>query len=339
MMPLSTSVLAQHQALIHGAGMAEFSGRAEIEVAGRDRAAFLHNFCTADIKRLSSGEGSEAFFCNLQGKVLGHGYIVCRESTLVVDTVAGQAEALVKHLDRYLIREDVQFHDRSAAVGKLLVAGASMPGVIARLTGADPPQQRCGIADARIEGIDVSLRSVDFTGQDCWIVACDAKKLADVREALLAAGATACGPDAVEIARVEYGTPLYGRDISDKNLPQEIGRDERAISFNKGCYLGQETVARIDALGHVNRYLVGLKFAGDKVPEPGAALLTISGEPGASATGEVAKPAVGEVTSAVWSVRLSTPLALAYVRREHCRPGTRLSSDAGKVEVITLPVA
>jgi folate-binding protein YgfZ len=125
---------------------------------------------------------------------------------------------------------------------------------------------------------------------------------------------------------VEAGFPLFGHDIGEDNLPQEVGRDAQAISFKKGCYLGQETVARIDALGHVNRLLCGVKFTADTVPAGGTTLVAAGKE-------------VGHVTSAVWSPRLKSALALAFVRRLHATAGTRLESEAGAAEVVTLPVA
>jgi folate-binding protein YgfZ len=126
--------------------------------------------------------------------------------------------------------------------------------------------------------------------------------------------------------RIEYGMPLYGRDITLENLPQEVNRNAQAISFTKGCYLGQETVARIDALGHVNRLLVVVKFAGERIPSPGDEL-QIEGKP------------VGQVTSAAFSPRVSKPLALAYVRTASAAPGTRLASPVGDAEVVALPLA
>jgi folate-binding protein YgfZ len=146
-----------------------------------------------------------------------------------------------------------------------------------------------------------------------------------VSQALQSQEARACGPEAVEAARIEAGQPFYGRDIHDRSLPQEVARDAQAISFVKGCYIGQETVARIDALGHVNRTLAGVKFAGERVPESGAELVR-DGQ------------SVGQVISAVFSPRLSAPLALAYLRRGSNTPGTRLESPVGPGEVVSLPV-
>jgi folate-binding protein YgfZ len=126
------------------------------------------------------------------------------------------------------------------------------------------------------------------------------------------------------MARIEAGVPLFGRDITADNLPQEIGRDQVAISFTKGCYLGQETVARIDALGHVNRQLVGVRFEGNEVPAVGTKLTAEGKE-------------VGQVTSAAWSPKLAAPLAIALVRRGHAKAGTRLTSASGDAVIVVLP--
>jgi folate-binding protein YgfZ len=142
-----------------------------------------------------------------------------------------------------------------------------------------------------------------------------------LKERLLEAGAVNCDAAAFDAVRIEAGWPLFGRDITPENLPQEVDRDAYAISFKKGCYLGQETVARIDAMGHVNRKLRRLKFAGDAAPAPGTALLA-------------GDKHVGEVTSAAISPNFGAPLALGYVRRGHNEPGTRLISSAGEVEVL-----
>jgi len=128
------------------------------------------------------------------------------------------------------------------------------------------------------------------------------------------------------MARLEAGFPFFDRDITAENLPQEVGRDAQAISFQKGCYLGQETVARIDALGHVNRVLRGVKFDGPAVPPPATVLLAGGKE-------------VGRVTSAAWSPRRRAPLAFAYLRQSAAKAGTRLESSTGPSEVVALPLS
>jgi folate-binding protein YgfZ len=134
-----------------------------------------------------------------------------------------------------------------------------------------------------------------------------------------------CGTTATDIVRIEAGTPWFGRDVTDENLPQEVDRTPLAISFTKGCYLGQETVARLDAMGHVNRTLCGVRFPGPEVPSVGGEI-------------RIDEKVVGRITSACWSPRLGTPLALAYMRRGHNQVGARVPSPWGDAEVVRLPV-
>jgi folate-binding protein YgfZ len=142
----------------------------------------------------------------------------------------------------------------------------------------------------------------------------DIEAAGPVKDSLLAAGGelglVEAGPDVFEVLRIEAGTPVFGKEITEKNLPQEIGRDARAINFVKGCYLGQETVARLDALGHVNQILRGLVF------EPGSARV----EPGAHLEGDGKN--AGVVTSCAFFPVRNAPVALAIVRTSHSAPGT-----------------
>ena len=324
--PIDRETLAEHEALCQGVGLADIGRRTQIELTGADRATFLHNLCTNDIKKLTPGQACEAFFTNVQGKILAHGYVLCYDERLVFDTVADQAEAILAHLDRYLIREDVVLMDRSAEQRQWLLAGQRCSQVLESLAAGSLSEQAMRHSQISLAGCDISRRRLEFAGRNSLLLSCPAERAEEVEKALQAAGATLCGAEAAEILRVEAGTPLYGRDISDKNLPQELARDDRAISFTKGCYLGQETVARIDALGHVNRYLVGLRIAGETIPPAGSAI-------------SAGEKTVGEITSAVYSPRLAAPLALAYVRREHAALGSHLMTESGPAERIELPLA
>jgi len=224
------------------------------------------------------------------------------------------------------VSERVVIADRSNEWRELYVGGPECAAVLANLSGAEAPQTRLAHAAAKLGGAVVWLRRVDLTGPVGFLVSTESPNLPAVAAALAGAGAASCPIEAFDAARIEWGFPLFGQDISDKNLPQEINRDPLAISFVKGCYLGQETVARIDALGHVNRTLVGVRFVGPDIPPPGCPL-------------SVADGVVGEVTSAAYSPRLAAPLALAFVRRGHNAPGTPLESPVGQAEVFPLPVS
>jgi folate-binding protein YgfZ len=315
---------AQYAALAKGAGLIDVCDRTRLVLRGADRAKFLHNLCTNEVRRLAPGSGCEAFLTNVQGKVLGHILVFCEPDCLVIDTVAGQAATIAAHLDRYLIREDVQVADASAERAEWLLAGNASPDLLARL-GVIAPAGRLDHAPASVGGVPVSVRRVDMAGPMGFLIDSPRDQAAALADALVAAGAVSCDPASAESARIEAGWPEFGRDISDDNLPQEVARDDRAISFTKGCYLGQETVARIDALGHVNKTLVGVTFPSDSKPTVGEEL---------SAEGKAA----GRVTSVAFSPRLRAPLAMAYVRRGSNAPGTELACAVGSATVVRLPL-
>jgi folate-binding protein YgfZ len=306
-MPMSASDTTlpdrEYQALTRCRAIVELVNWSSISVTGADRQSFLHNFSTNDVKRLVPGTSCEAFFTNVKGKIVGHGLIDCRESELVIVGVPGQAEALLQHLDRYIIREDVQLHDATGERRYLVVAGEVL---------------------AEIQG---HLISWNLIGRgDTQFVETTRESAADVLAQLVSSGFLLTSPLAFEAARIEAGFPFFGVDFDSENLPQEVGRGSEAISFKKGCYLGQETVARIDALGHVNQKLVGIRFAKGSVPARGTELALSS-------------KGVGAVTSVAVSPKLDSPLALAMVRRGANSVGTRLASTAGECEVVALPIA
>ena len=317
--------LAEHAAIVDGAALADYSDRTQIEVTGADRQSFLHNLCTNDVRGLVAGAGREAFVTSVQGKVLGHILIFCEADGLVLETTAGQAKTLLPHFERYVIREDVVFADRGLDWAELLLAGPRAVELLAGLTSIDPPGDPLAHVQAEIGGCKVSLKRVGFVGPLGVLISAERDDLAAIWQSIRNAGATPCGRLAVEAARIEAGWPQYGQDITEENLPQEVSRNATAISFTKGCYLGQETVARIDALGHVNKSLVAVSSSTDQPPAPGSTL---------SADGKE----VGRVTSATFSPRLGKGLALAVVRRGHNAPGAILESSVGLVSVCTLPV-
>jgi len=302
--------LDQYEALREGCGLVELAEWSSVTIAGGDRQPFLHGFCTNDVRRLVPGESCEAFVTDVKGKTIGHGLITCRENELVYITVPGQAESLAAHWDRYVIREDVRVRDTTAERAYLLLAGREEAGSLA----AD-------VGGAAVRWIVWNL----LAGPMCGLLEVMPTDVPRVRQSLVERGAVACEAGAFAAARIEAGTPLFGIDFGPENLPQEVGRDKSAISFTKGCYLGQETIARIDALGHVNQQLTGARFAGPRIPATDTALTH-------------AGAAIGRVTSATFSPRLGAPLALAMVRRPWFAPGGELESEVGPCKVVALPV-
>lgn len=322
MTAMDDSQLQQYAALTERAGVVALPGRSLLEVTGADRVQFLHSFCTNDVKRLQPGQGCEAFFTSHQGKTVGHGLIFAHDDSLVVETTAGQAPLLAQHLDRFVISERVEFHDRSEAWSELFLGGegaAALP----LFAGAPLPTEPLSHRQMQIGGQAATVRRVGFTRSPGWLIQAECGVLPAIRDALLAAGVEEVGEAVFEVCRVEAGWPMFGVDITADNLPQEIDRNEQAISFKKGCYLGQETVARLDALGHVNRLLRAMKFSSTERPATGAKL-------------SLGDKEVGWVTSAVWSPRFQSFVALGYVRRTAAGAGTKLFSGSSEVEVVNL---
>ena len=317
-------MLQSHDAFVLGAGFGDLF-RSQVTITGKDRVRLLNGLTTNDIKRLQPGAGCESFLTNVQGKVAGHVYVFCNVDSLVLDSVAGQGAEIIRLLDRYVIREDVRFSNQSEAWHELLLSGPKSADVLMQLFSSDLPASPMQHRDLLFQSINVSVRRTGFAGINSFQLSVNQEAIPELQQALLSSGAQSCTDEAVEVARIEAGTPLFGRDITSENLPQEVDRNPLAISFTKGCYLGQETVARIDALGHVNRSLRGLRFESSEVPPP-AAEITKDGK------------TVAKITSTCFSHRLAAPLALAYVRRGQDQIGMRFSSEWGTAEVIRLPL-
>ena len=298
-----------------GAASFELRGWTQVEVAGEDRAKFLHNFCTNDIRGLAAGKGCEAFVTSVQGKILAHVFVYAGASALALIGAPGSAGRIIKHLSRYQINEDVTFADRTAERGLLLVAGPQAAIALFNL-GAGAMSLAVGQHCHCVLGsLNFTICRNDLLGLPGFFLFCPAEQTAALRETLDEAGAQKAGDAAFEALRIEAAFPLYGIDVTDANLAQEAGRTAEAISFSKGCYLGQEPIARIDALGHVNQQLRGIRVHENPVPPAGSEILTAGVDP---------RP-IGHVTSAALSFGTNLPVALGYLKRHYDTPGLAVS--------------
>ncbi len=314
----------EYESLTQGAGIAPLGPRTIIILRGNDRATFLHNLCTNDVRALSPGQGCEAFFTDVKGRVLAHATLFVAEHEIYLDTVPGQAEKISAHLDRYLIREDVQIEDGSGDFSAWIVAGARVPETLGEFSEGTLPKGLGEHHEMLFSGTHLRVCQVDWAGPPSYLLWARQSESAWI-STLEARGITRCSEETWETRRVECGWPCYGQDIDERALPQEIGRDARAISFTKGCYLGQETVARLDALGHVNRILRGVKFTNFNEAPPAGTKFVVSGKE------------VGQATSVVYSPKLNAYLALSFVRSGADTPGIVLESEHGSAEVVSFP--
>lgn len=283
-----------------------------LRVSGKDRATWLHNFCTADIKRLTAGDACEAFVLNGKGKIIGWIEVFCRPETIELLCASGTAATLVEHFNRYVIREDVEFRLNDNPPELFFLWGAQACQQVGQLAGVAIEPQRS--TPATLNGQEVLLTPIDMIGPGV-LMEIPGQSLSDVEGWFSSTGLQAGDGDDLNDHRIRHGCPKWRTDFDEDYLPQELRRDDLAISFTKGCYLGQETVARIDALGHVNRLLTTVQV---EVP-PGIELML----PAEVRSGE---QVVGRLTS-LGQVPASgdRTWGLATVKRAAAKPGTELS--------------
>lgn len=327
---ISETFRQQHAQATEDAGLIALPHWDSVRVTGGDRASFLQNMCTNDIRGLQPGGGCEAFFTDVKGKIVAHVFALVGNEDILLLLAAGQAERLIGHLDRYIIREDLQLADHSPTIEWTLILGQQLHAPIDQLASSPLPDLAAPWSHAYATLGHV--KPIDGLVVQCPLPWCGGRLLglprdvaAECQPRLVDAGAVRCAEEVWHAVRIESAWPLLGVDFDGSNLPQEVGRDRLAINFRKGCYLGQETIARIDALGHVNKRLAMIKLSGRETPAVGAELL--AGE----------KSSVGRVTSACFSPRFGAPLAIAMVRRGHHEPGSTLSCSNHPAEVIELP--
>jgi folate-binding protein YgfZ len=297
-------------------GLFDRSDRVRLQIRGPDRARFLHNLTTNEIKGLPVGRGCETFVTSPQGKTLAFISVLAARDELLVRADPGGLELALPHFRKYGVFDEIQLEDVSAATFELHLAGPRVGEILDADGEESVAADELSHAVVELGGRSVLVVRESPTGRPgltlIGAVSDLARLKAWLQEAGKSIGLTELGAAEFEIWRIEAGTPVFGREVTERNLPQELGRDKRAISFMKGCYLGQETVARIDALGHVNQVLRGLRLVDSPTcPPPGAVL---------EAEGKV----VGQVTSAAFSPGWGAPIALAFVRPRHATAGTLL---------------
>jgi tRNA-modifying protein YgfZ len=303
----------EYRAARDGAALFYAPHRGKIQATGPDAAGFLHNLSSNDIRALAPGSGCEAFFLNVKARVLGLALIyrsAAAEFWLDLDPLTD--EAVLKHLDRHLISEQVELADRTREQAQFHLAGPQARPLLDRVIADLPPLAALQVVSRPLGPVETGqVRRSDLLGLPGYDLLCDTDRAEAVWRALTDAGATPAGLTTFDVLRIEAGRPRYERDVDESHLAPEVDRPA-AISYQKGCYLGQEPVVRIRDLGQVNRRLRGVRVGG--AVAQGAKLYR-----GAEA--------VGEVTSAATSPSLG-PIALAYLRRGSDAPGTELEVDA-----------
>ena len=250
------SLSAEYRALTEACGLVDRSGRGRLALTGSETKSFLQGQVTNDIEALEPGRGCYAAFLTHKGKMLGDMRVLDLGDELLLDTERVALQELFNMIRRFKLGSDVELHKRTLEMGELSLIGPHARRVAG--AGAPGPRRARQRARRRSAGAEAILVATD-AGVDVF---CAAGDTAAVRAALEAAGAVPVSEEAAEIVRVEHGRPRYGADLDDNVIPQEAGLNERAVSFTKGCYVGQETVARLFYRGKPNRHLRGLRLSG-----------------------------------------------------------------------------
>jgi folate-binding protein YgfZ len=361
------SVVEEYGALRQGCGLVDRSSAGRLEMTGADRLRFLNAYVTCEVKSLAPGAGAYGFATSPQGRILTDLTVLAFEDRLWLDLPPGQAGPLAAHLRKFLIADRVEmrelaevvplslFGPRAEAVLAAAVSGqgeavaasgrsASMPGLTSN-TGALMPAAPHAHVRGAVAGLEVTVQRgprLGAPGFTLWVASDAAAAL--VSELLARPGVVAVGFEALEALRVEAGVPRFGRDfgvggggggggasggggLAPQSFPQETGIEE-AVSYTKGCYLGQEVVARIHYRGGVQKGLRGLVFSG-AAPPAGTPLLFAGRE-------------AGVATSVVSSPALGLPIGLSILHRRAAATGTRLAwsrdDQSGEAEVRDLPL-
>ena len=324
----------EYRCLTQTLGVADLGFRSRLCLLGEDRKRFLHGQVTNNVNDLAVGQGCYAALVTAKGRMQSDLFIYQLANEILLDFEPGLTAKVTQRLEQYVIADDVQIVDVASSYSQLTVQGPlagaamealslglSLPGAWLQFTSVNHP--------AWGELYCMNQPRGNAAGFDIFVpvanVASFAERLAAVAEKL---GGCICGWDAMEIVRIEAGLPRFGADMDETNLAPETGIETRAISYNKGCYIGQEVIARIRTYGQVAKALRGLKLAEGPLPKKGDKLFAGEKE-------------VGYITSASISPAVKGPVALGYVRREQNAEGTHLewrgSEGGGAAEIVKLP--
>jgi folate-binding protein YgfZ len=314
---LTTAGIDQdYRVLRSDAGLMDSANRVRLRINGTARAKFLQGILTNDVNVLNPGRGLYAAVLTSKGKMQADLTVYALSDWWWVDAEPEVAGTLPTLLSRYTIGTDAVVSSMAATHSILSLYGPTAPRVLAAaFPGPSIPTGDLAVSEMDWNGHRLVIAEAGYPGVPGYKILAQSEAIEATRHALLAAGASAVDSAALEVVRIEGGVPRFGIDMSDENFPPEARIEERAISYTKGCYMGQETIARIKTYGHVNRLLVGLYPDTDRPVPAGTRIMSTGGE----------NKDVGYVTSSVLSPALGRVIALGYVHRSLDVTGTSMS--------------
>jgi folate-binding protein YgfZ len=323
-------VPAEYRAALESACMFDETDRGRLEISGADAIPFLHRILASDVRGVPPGGGSRSLLLSSKGKVQFDFDLARDADGAWLSVPPGNARPLATAIDVYLFSEDVKLRDTSAEHAPIAICGPRAEDLVRSVSGAEPPRADHAWTRGSLDRQPVTIVRLPVAGSPGFRLDAGPALAERLWRSLRDAGATPAGVVARDILRVEAGRALFGVDVDDTIYPQEA-RMEDAFSLDKGCYIGQEVVAKIDTYGGINKRLVALRISHDEPIERGTRLFREE---------EGTWRDLGVITSWAYSFVLDTGLVLAYVKRRHQHPGTvfRVGESEATGTIVPSPV-
>jgi folate-binding protein YgfZ len=327
----SISPDAYRAARRHAAFLDRSDERGRLTVLGRDRASYLQGLLTNDIAALTAGSGCYAAYLTSQGRMIADLFVYELGDLMMVTLQATTKEAVLARFNQYIFSEDVTLVDVTGTLAQLALIGPEAARVVAGLLDEVESDELSQLREhanrrATFRGRAAIVTRTADAGEPGFDLFVDSSAAGELRSSLAASDAAPLDRATAEVIRIEAGIPRFHQDMDEQTIPLEAGLERRALSFTKGCYVGQEVIIRVLHRGHgrIARKLVGLTFSGHDVPALGSAVRSGARD-------------VGHVTSGARSPAVAHPIALAYVGRDFWEPGTRLAVGDTEAIVTALP--
>lgn len=306
-----------------GAGLFDCSARGRIEVRGSEAVQFLNGLITNDVKALNENTWMRAAFPNVQGRLIGEARVLCpARETFLFDTESSSHERILKTLERFRLAGDFHVTDLTGEMAHFSLQGAIAANVVKEALGTEAAEvQGREVYSGLWQHQSLQIIRASMTAEDGFDLFVHSSVAASLWAALLNAGAQPVGNEALEVLRIEAGIARYGLDVDETNVVLEAVADD-AVSFTKGCYIGQEIIARIHWRGHVAKKLTGLIIDDDVAPARDDKIRSADGKE------------IGRLTSVTFSPRLQRQVALGYVKYDYLAPNTEVRVLAGEKELV-----
>jgi len=301
-------------------GLIDLTSRGRIRVTGSEALMFLNGLVTNDMKTLDANHWMPAVFPNVQGRILAAVRIARTSDGFLIDTESATHDRVLNTIQRFTLAGDFKVADLTDSTSMLTVQGKSAKEIVAKVLGQSPAVHRNQTLEIEWREQSLTLLRATHTAEDGFDLIVPTENATALWDMLVEAGAHPTGYDVFEKLRIEAGIPRFGRDMDETNVVTETNLDD-AISYTKGCYLGQEIIVRIKHRGHVAKKLTGLVFEKETAIDSGA---PVQSEAGAE---------IGRVTSATFSPSLGRTVALAYLKYEFLSAGTRVNTNSSGRQV------